>query len=158
MKEVKMGMGRRGVRFYEEGREWRLPGLLYACDLVFCGESVEYLRAILKSFAEVCRRRGLKVNACKGKVMVLGREEWVECEVCVDGTRSEDVSEFKYLGRVLDESGTGETEDSRKVASGRMVAGAVRSLVNARSLQLKCARPCMRHCLCQFLRMVVREC
>ena len=28
MKEVKMGMGRRGVRFMEEGRKWRLPGLL----------------------------------------------------------------------------------------------------------------------------------
>ena len=32
MKEVKMGMGRRGVRFMEEGREWKLPGLLYADD------------------------------------------------------------------------------------------------------------------------------
>ena len=28
MKEVKIGIGRRGVRF-QEGREWRLPGLLY---------------------------------------------------------------------------------------------------------------------------------
>ena len=28
MKEVKMGMGRSGVRFQEEGREWRLPDLL----------------------------------------------------------------------------------------------------------------------------------
>ena len=26
MKEVKMGMGRRGVSFREDGREWRLPG------------------------------------------------------------------------------------------------------------------------------------
>ena len=34
MKEVKMEMGRRGVRFLEDGREWRLPGLLYADDLV----------------------------------------------------------------------------------------------------------------------------
>ena len=44
------------------------------------------------------------------------------------------------MGYVLDESGTGEAECSRKVASGRRVAGAVRSLVNARSLQLECAR------------------
>ena len=29
-KEVKMGMERRGVRFLEDGRDWRLPGLLYA--------------------------------------------------------------------------------------------------------------------------------
>ena len=39
MKEVKMGMGKRGVRFLEEGREWRLPGFLYADDSVLCGES-----------------------------------------------------------------------------------------------------------------------
>ena len=38
MKEVKMEMGRRGVRFLEDGREWKLPGLLYADDLVLCGE------------------------------------------------------------------------------------------------------------------------
>ena len=59
-----MGMGRRGVRF-QEGREWRLPSLLYAYDLVLCGESEEDLRAPLEHFVEVCRRRGLKVNAGK---------------------------------------------------------------------------------------------
>ena len=36
-------------------------------------------------FAEVCRRRGLKFNAGKSKVMALGGEEGLECEVCVDG-------------------------------------------------------------------------
>ena len=39
MKEVNIGIGRRGVRFLEERREWRLPGLFYANDLVLCGES-----------------------------------------------------------------------------------------------------------------------
>ena len=34
MKEVKMGMGRRGMRFMEEGRESKLPGLLHADDTV----------------------------------------------------------------------------------------------------------------------------
>ena len=44
MKEVKMEMGRRRVSFLEGRREWRLPGLLYADDLVICGESEEDLR------------------------------------------------------------------------------------------------------------------
>ena len=47
MKEVKMGMGRRGVRFLEDGRECRLPGLLYADDVVLCGEVEEDLRAMM---------------------------------------------------------------------------------------------------------------
>ena len=43
--------------------EWRLPGLLYADDLVLCCESEKDLRVIVGQFAEVCRKRGLKVNA-----------------------------------------------------------------------------------------------
>ena len=43
-------------------------------------------------------------------------------------------------GCVLDESGTDGTERSRKVASGRRVPGETRFLVNARDLQLECAR------------------
>ena len=40
----------------------------------------------------------------------------------------------------LDEAGTDEAECSRKVASGRRVAGVITSLVNGRDLQLQCAR------------------
>ena len=43
------------------------------------------------------------------------------------GYRLEHVSEFKYLGCVLDESGTDEAEYSRKAANGRRLAGAIRS-------------------------------
>ena len=35
-------------------------------------------------FAEVCRRRKLKINAGKSKVMVLGGEEDLS-EICMDG-------------------------------------------------------------------------
>ena len=40
----------------------------------------------------------------------------------------------------MDESVTNGAECNRKVASGRRIAGAIRFLVNARDLQLKCAR------------------
>ena len=66
-------------------------------------------------------------NAGKTKLILLSGEE-----------RLEHVSEFKYLGCVLDESSTDEAECSRKVARRRRVAGAIRSMVNA--LQLECAR------------------
>ena len=71
MKEVKMGMGRRGVRFLEDGRESRLPGLLYADDSVLCGELEEDLRTMVGRYADLCRRSELKVNAGTSKVMVL---------------------------------------------------------------------------------------
>ena len=49
----------------EEGREWGLHELFYGDDLVLCGESEEYLSAIVLRFIEVCRRRGLEVNGGK---------------------------------------------------------------------------------------------
>ena len=55
------------MRFLEDGREWRLSGLLYANDLVLCGEYEVDLKAMVGRFAEVCRRRGLKINAGNGE-------------------------------------------------------------------------------------------
>ena len=40
----------------EDEREWRLPGLLYADDLVLCDESEEDLRAMVGQFVEVFMR------------------------------------------------------------------------------------------------------
>ena len=54
--------------------------------------------------------------------------------------RLDHILEFKRLRCVLDESGRDEAECSRKEASGGRVAGAIRSLVNFRILQLECAR------------------
>ena len=79
-----------------------------------------------------------KSNAGKSKVIVIGREEGLECEI--NEMHLEHVSEFKYLRCVLDKSGTDKGERSKKLVSGRMVAGAISSLVNTRSLQLQCAR------------------
>ena len=75
----------------------------------------------------------MKVNIGKSKVMVPNGEE-----VHINRIHLEHVSKFKYLGYVLDKSGTDGTKCSRKMASGRRVAGAIRSIVNARDLQLEC--------------------
>ena len=58
----------------------------------------------------MCRRRRLKFNAGKSKVMVMNGKEGLKDEVHVDGIHFEHVLEFKYLGCVLDESGTGGVE------------------------------------------------
>ena len=71
--------------------------------------------------------------------MVLNGEEVLECEVYIDKIYLKHALEFKYQGCVLDESGTDEAECSKKLANGTRVAGAIRSLVNARDLQLEYA-------------------
>ena len=50
--------GEEKLRFQEEGREWRLPGLLYADDLALYGDLEEDLEAKMGRLADVCRRTG----------------------------------------------------------------------------------------------------
>ena len=89
---MKVGMCRMEVTFLEEERDWRLPSLLYADDLVLCGELEEDLKMMIGYFVEVCNRSDLKVNANKSKMMDLDGEEELECEIRVDGARLEQVS------------------------------------------------------------------
>ena len=110
-----------------------------------------------RCFVEMCRRTGLRVNAVKSKVMVLNGEAGLECEVSEDGVQLEHVSEFKYLGCVSNESGTDEEKCQRKVCLEEGLAGVIRPLVNARGLQLECARYCMKHCSYLLLYMAVRK-
>ena len=65
--------------------------------MVLCGESEEDLRAMVSRFAEVCRRKGLKVNEGKSKEIILIGEEGLECEFHVDWICLKYVSKFKYL-------------------------------------------------------------
>ena len=56
------------------------------------------------------------------------------------------------------ESGTDGAECSRKVASGRRVAVAIKFLVNARGLQLECAKILKETLIVPVLWKAVRQC
>ena len=84
MKDVKIEMGKKGVGFQKEGKEWRLPGFLYADELVLGSESEENLTVMVRRFVDMCKRKGLKVNISRSKGMVLNEEEGLEREVFVD--------------------------------------------------------------------------
>ena len=83
-------------------REGRLPSFFYADNLVLYGESEEDLKRMFGRFDKVCRRRCLKVYAKKSKVIMLGGEEALECEIHVDGMHLEIVPEVKFRGCILD--------------------------------------------------------
>ena len=79
---------------------------MYADDLALRGEPEDDLTAMVGCFVYVCRRTGLNVDTNKIKVMMLNGEEVLECGFCVERIRLGHVTEFKYLGYVLDKSST----------------------------------------------------
>ena len=80
IKKVRMGMGRKGVRFLEKERD---SGDYLASSVQVTWFCVMRRRRTLgrRWFVEVCRRTGLNVNVGKSKGMVLNGKEGLECDV-----------------------------------------------------------------------------
>ncbi len=66
-------VGKVGVRMYDEERKWVLNSTLFADDTVLIAESESDLQNVVNVFHSVCKRRQLKVNVNKSKVMVCER-------------------------------------------------------------------------------------
>ena len=103
---------------------------------VYVGEcagscSVGMLKRWIDTMKDCLRKRGLDVRQARRMDSL------------------EHVLEFKYSGYFLDESGTDRVECSRKLVSGRRVAGIC---------SLKVLAACLKYCLYLFLCMAVRQC
>src|SRR5277367_2527837 len=105
MKEMKNQVMNKGVELLWRNRRWNLSHLLYADDAVLLAESACDLRELVQCFADVCKRRKMKVNVDKSKVMVFERNGMSQCEVMIDDERLEVVNEFKYLGNMFEKRG-----------------------------------------------------
>ena len=58
-----------------DGRKWLLNTILFADDTVLLAESERELQRMVEVFDSVCKRRKLKVNVKKSKVMVFERSK-----------------------------------------------------------------------------------
>ncbi len=111
MREMKSKVVNAGAKLRLNGEMWSVVTCLFADDIVLLAESEGDLQRVV-SKSSVCKRRKLKVNAGKSKVMMFeGREVEVvdfntayrvrlpavaRCGVMLGSEKMEEVSEFKY--------------------------------------------------------------
>ncbi len=76
IREMKVRVRDLGARLNVRGVEQPLVVGLYADDTVLLTESEGMLQRIVDKFGRVCKRRKLKVNAGKSKVMVFERADY----------------------------------------------------------------------------------
>ncbi len=62
-----------GITMMNEGEAWKIPAILFADDAVLLSEDEWELQGLVSEFRVVCRKRNLKMNANKSKVMVFER-------------------------------------------------------------------------------------
>ncbi len=72
-REVKVGVWNVGDNLNVKGVEQPSVVGLYVDDTVLLAESERMLQKIVHEFDRICKRRKLKVNAGKSKVIVLGK-------------------------------------------------------------------------------------
>ncbi len=123
---------------------------------VIAGRNEAELQTAVNEFCSVCKRRKLKLNAGKKRVMIFERREGevidyninyrmrlpvvVRCRIISGNEAMEDVSEFKYLGTVLCKHGGMEGEIREQVTTGRIVVGSLARVMKGRNVPMDMKR------------------
>ncbi len=113
MREIKCRVGNAGAKLRLNGEFWSVVTCLFADDTVLLAESEGDLQRVVNVFWIVCKRRKLKVNTGKSKVMVFKRREEevvnfntayrirlpavARCRIMLGSEKMEEVSEFNPL-------------------------------------------------------------
>ena len=136
VREVNARVLGRGLKLTDSNEnEWEMNQLLFADDTVVVADSEEKLCQLVSEFGRVCKRRKLKVNVGKSKVMrCRRREDDTRLNVMLDGEVLEEVDQFKYLGSIISANGGVEADVSHRVSEGSKVLGAVNGVIRNRGL------------------------
>ena len=153
IREMKAKVGKVGAKMELEGENWWMVTSLFADDTVLFAESERELQKVVSEFHNVCKRRKLKVNINKSKVMVferrktesidfarpyrVQRQEECKCRIVMEGAKLEEVNEFKYLGSVLCKYGSMEGEIKERAVRGRQVIGSLGRIMKGRNVSME---------------------
>ena len=139
VREVYARMGGRGLELINErGWPWMLNQLLFADDTALVASSEEELQQLVKVFDEVCKRRKLKVNIGKSKVMRCTRNiDDRRLDVRIGGEMLEEVDSFKYLGSVIARDGGIAEEVKSRVGEASKVIGGMNKLFKCREMGMR---------------------
>ena len=90
---------------------------------------------LVTEFGRVCKRRKLRVNVGKSKVMRCTRnEDGARLNVMLNGELLEEVDELKYLGLIIAANGGVEADVRHRVNEGCKVLGALKGVMKNRGL------------------------
>ncbi len=123
---------------------------------VLLAESEGMLQRIVDEFDRVCRRKKLKVNAGKSKVMVFerAREQTIDfakpfrggpeailgCKIWLGKEKMEEVNEFKYLGTLLCKHGSMEGKIRERIVKRSQVMGDLKRVMKGRNVSMEVKR------------------
>src|SRR5215469_4844729 len=126
VREVKRECMEEGLNMQSErGRvQWRVNMLLYADDTVLMGETEESLQRLVTSFDRICRKRKVRINGDKSKVMRVGNNGRIlDMGIRIGRVRIKLVKCINYQGVVISAEGDERQEFGHRLKEGSRALG-----------------------------------
>ena len=89
--------------------------MLFADDVVLCGETCDEVERRLENWRKAMEDRGMRVRREKTDYLCLGNQE---DQVHVEGSQLKRVEDFKYLGLTVQMDGRTEKEVAERIQTG----------------------------------------
>ncbi|GBP13558.1 hypothetical protein EVAR_6905_1 [Eumeta japonica] len=106
--------------------------LLYADDQVILAPSACGLQEMVNKMNDSVKKKGMKVNVGKTKMIVLERgESTTECDILIEGKKAEQVKELVYLGSLFTNDGKHGRDIERRVNLGNEMNGVLLAIMNS---------------------------
>lgn len=102
--------------------------LLYADDIVLLEVSSEALQVAVNRVSIACERAGMRVSVSKTKVMVVSRDPAV-LSLTVREEPLEQVESFSYLGTIISQNGSPDSDVSKRLKAARAVLSSLYNTV-----------------------------
>jgi hypothetical protein len=90
---------------------------------------------LLKRIKEASEKKGLLLNTKKTKIMVVDRDRTGE-DFIIDGQQIEEVSQFEYLGSMINNIGDSTVEIKRRLAIARTTVQSMQSIWKSRGISM----------------------
>ena len=142
VREINARLEGRGLGLIGDDRQpWKLNQILFADDTALVADSEEALQQLVTEFGRVCRRRKLKVNVGKSKVMRCSNEDPVPgLQIQLEGEQLEKVDSFKYLGATVAEGGDVGKEVQHRVIEASRAMGGMNKIFKNREVDMRTKR------------------
>ena len=124
-------IGKGLVLLSANGRRFEINQLLFADDTALVADSEKKLCRLVNEFGRVCKRRKLRVNVGKSKVMRRSRYSNVDrMHVILNGEPLEEVDCFKYQRSQVAADGGCERDVVHRMNEGHRAWGALKSVLS----------------------------
>ena len=131
MKETRERLGMNGAGLWDtrRGQERKADFLLFADDSSLVADSEEGLWQLLRVFGYVCKKKKLKMNVSKRKVVrICGHSEENAVKVNLNGRKMEEVKTYRNLGIDILNDGRMSEEIDHWVGEAKKTDGTLMSL------------------------------